>query len=367
MKKITVLFLLATMFAINTKANETNETNEADVKNQYVLWNTVVPSMENFDINWLKSSAQGINNIPGAKVRANANSYIPVWGTDTYNKVLAADASRFKIVLSKGGEINWAVNASGQPVKSGVLPTGIPIIIIDNTPIAKWGTNGCLNALSVQRDVADDGPDPDNAPPGYIPNKPIYASNSNVNSNTVNNNEISWNAGYGIYSQGRNDRTTDFSQDAMMFMAIQKSAGSNCNTCPSGNNNVASVSYAQPAMYYTAPAQPASYAPAQASYSHQDVTVRNKPNALDYINTAANVAQSVFYGVNTFRGYRMEGNRNQTVYNNGWSNGPSLGNYGFQGSGALGASFSGASNVSTVGQTSSGSGGGYSNGWRLGN
>ncbi|MBP6858082.1 MAG: hypothetical protein KBC11_02750 [Candidatus Pacebacteria bacterium] len=360
MKKISVLFLLATMFAINTKANETNE---ADVKNQYVLWNTVVPSMENFDINWLKSSAQGINNIPGAKVRANANSYIPVWGTDTYNKVLAADASRFKIVLSKGGEINWAVNASGQPVKSGVLPTGIPIIIIDNTPIAKWGTNGCLNALSVQRDVADDGPDPDNAPPGYIPNKPSYASNSNVNSNTVNNNEISWNAGYGIYSQGRNDRTTDFSQDAMMFMAIQKSAGSNCNTCPSGNNNVASVSYAQPAMYYTAPA--AQTAPAPASYSNQNVTVRNKANGWEIANAVANIGSFGLNAYNTIAGQkvRVVDNRvrNNNNYNNGWS-APSLGSNAFQGSGALGASFSGASNVvSTV------LSGGNTNTWRLGN
>lgn len=194
-------------------------------------------------------------------------------------------------------------------------------------------------------------------------------ANTNFNSNVFSN-DVSWNVGYGIYSQGRNDRTTDFSQDAMMFMAIQKAGGSNCNTCPTTGGTTmaaATVSYAQPVMY-AQPAMAATYAqPAQPNNGNLNVTVRNKPNALDYINTAFNGANTAFNAVNTFRGIRFENNPVVSNYTNVWpgnGGGGVTGFQGFQGSNQLGftapATIGGVTGFSPLGSTTIG---GYSNTW----
>lgn len=180
--------------------------------------------------------------------------------------------------------------------------------------------------------------------------------NNNNNNILLSSQGVDWNTGYGIYSMGRNDRTAAFSEDALMFMAIQKSATSNCNTCPS-NSSTATVTYAQPAMYYAAPATQVATAPAS---SNQNVTVRNKANGLDIANTLLYGANTFFNGVNTFRGYRIEGNRNPTVrYGNGWtgSSNPTVryGN-GFQPSDQLGATFSGVGQFGSSGNQFGGTG-----------
>lgn len=341
MKK--VLLFMATFFVF---AYITNAKTPFETKAQFVKW-TTVPGVKNVKPSWLKNAMQG-KNIEGAIVNATADAYKKVLGEDLYNKVLAGDNNRFKIELSKGGEINWAIGSKGEPIRSGILAKGVYVIYFDDQLVAKWGTNGCLNALSVAPSYTDDGEDPDNqrevvtAPTLSGPN-----SNTNFNSNVFSN-DVPWNTGYGIYSQGRNDRTAAFSEDALMFMAIQKSAGSNCNTCPSTN---ATVSYQQPSMYMSS--QTYAQAPQNSSL---DMNVRQKPNALDWINTAANVANTAFNGINTFRGYRLEGS--SSIRSGYYSTNPSVRRPvgGFQGSNQLG--------FSSIGTTGGGIGtGGWTNTW----
>lgn len=184
--------------------------------------------------------------------------------------------------------------------------------------------------------------------------KTTGSGQNNNNNILLANQGVDWNTGYGIYSQGRNDRTSAFSEDALMFMAIQKSTSSNCSTCPSS-----AVTYsAPPSVYYSAPAaQPANYA------QNSTITVKEKANGWEIANTVANVAQTALYGINTFRGYRIEGNRNPTVrYGNGYNPTVSYGNVGFQGSNQLGFSTSGGQFGSSGGQFGS-SGGGWGNTW----
>jgi hypothetical protein len=99
--------------------------------------------------------------------------------------------------------------------------------------------------------------------------------------------------------------------DALIFKDIQDS-----KQCCGGStgSKVQTISYAQPSMVTYAQA-----APIQQQAQNSNIYVRNKPNVLDYINTAANVTSTVFSGINTFRGVRLEGNRN-LISNSGYSN-----------------------------------------------
>ncbi len=278
-----------------------------------------------------------------------------------------ADADVYTHGITSTGEMKWFTRKA-YPGETGFYHT---------TTGLYWLSFSCGNLTAF-------GPGPTTTgttPAPYVgPNlKPATSvttaggpnSNTNFNSNVFSN-DVPWNTGYGIYSQGRNDRTTDFSQDAMMFMAIQKAGSSNCNTCPTGGTTTAAatVSYAQPVMY-AQPAMAATYAQPVQQASQQsgnlNVTVRNKPNALDYINTAFNGANTAFNAVNTFRGIMFENNPTVSNYTNVWpgnGGGGVTGFQGFQGSNQLGftapATIGGVTGFSPLGSTTIG---GYSNTW----
>ncbi len=148
MKKIIVLFLSVTLFTVNMKA--------AEPKNPFVKWITVPQSPEKTKlIAWLHQAMQG-ETIAGAKVYANSNSYISVWGNDLYQQILNGDTRLFSLTYSKGGETNYGVDQNKKSVATGTLPAGITTISFANTQIAKYGSNGCLNAISETEATAYD-------------------------------------------------------------------------------------------------------------------------------------------------------------------------------------------------------------------
>lgn len=166
--------------------------------------------------------------------------------------------------------------------------------------------------------------------------------NGGGNTNTVTINpssgqgqELSWSVGYAVYNQGRNDRQTDFLIDASLFKGIQESK----QCCQSeGFSGQQTQMSSMPVQYVAAQpqAQQVVYTTGQGG---------NKVNPLDVINTVANVAQTTFYGINTFRGYRLEGSR--------------YGNSGYYGGG--GGYYNNGTGGPVQGGFNSGSTGGYYN------
>ena len=368
MKKITVLLLMAALcVTINTKvvAQET--------KNQFVKWETV-PKVDDVKVSWFKNAVQG-KSIPGAKVRSGAAAaYKTVWGEALYNKVVSAEESRFKLYKSKGGEINWAISADGTPVESGVLGEDVWVVTLDGQEIAKWGTNGCFNALSFRADVAD-GDDPDNKKPG----SKTAASNGGM-SMTNGSNSITFTGNTGgpsatdalfLYKLGAGDRQGAMDHDAITFMAISnnavsnaKSFGSNCNSCGSTGttSGTASIMYAAPSSTGFI-AQPSGgnmnmYAANNSGTLNVNETIKYKRDFVDYAGAFRNIAggardiKEMIWGsdVNVNLNNRLSYNPGTVGY---YSNAnPTVG---FQGDSRLGQTYT-AQQVNT-----SNGNGGYSN------
>ena len=165
MKKISVLLTLASflMMAFNTKANNSPKCPDLkfEAKAQFVKW-TTVPAHTQVAPSWVKNALQGKNFKDAVVNSYAAAAYKKVLGEDLYNKILAGDDSRFKMGASKGGEINWGIGSDGQPTKMQLpLAAGVWVIYFDDQPVIKWGTNGCLNALTPAAAFVADGEDPD--------------------------------------------------------------------------------------------------------------------------------------------------------------------------------------------------------------
>lgn len=356
MKKIVLLLLAVITLASYTKAQE--------VKQQFVKWETV-PSPSDVKVAWLKSAMKG-ESIPGASVRSTAATYKAVWGDDLYNKVLNADESRFGIYRSKGGEVNWAVGANGAAVQSGTLDENVWVITLDVQEIAKWGKNGCLNAISFLTEVAD-GDDPDNKKPGSkpSPNNGSMSMTNGSNSITFSGNPGGPNANDALFYFKDGLKTQQASEDAsaIRFMAVSSNSVANANLLSNNCNSCGSTGYSAPPNIYAAPmvyaapsiaAAPQPAANMYASNSNMNVTVRNKANGWDIANTVLNGANTFLNGVNTYRGVRLEQPR--VAYSNMQSS--YYGNTnptGFQGSSILGQTY-----TSNQINTSNGNGG-YSN------
>ncbi len=340
MKKLMFLVVMASM-AIHMESYAQ--------KFQYVKWKTVPTPSKTQAVTWLKKAMQG-KSIPGAAVRSSAESYSAVWGENLYAEVLSASADKFAIAEANGDEVNYGVDADGNAVKTGVLQAGVPLIIYEGKPIAKWGSNGCLNALSPGDDVADSDPeDADNTPeykPKPRPSKKITAEEISYE---VKHRKI----GIPIPTYVEEEFIVRIPKPKYVYEEQQEERSSN-RGCSHGN--------------YTG-CQGHSNQQYQNQSGSMEITVRNKPNVLDYINTGLNVANTWFAGVNTYRGVRME-NRNVSnrSYSNTWNGG---GNNGYSNGDFQGGSgnYGNYSNAGTIRGTSYGtntggnSGGRYSNTW----
>jgi hypothetical protein len=144
---------------------------------------------------------------------------------------------------------------------------------------------------------------------GGSTNNPGTGVNINLNTNQQGQN-VSWEVGYDIYSKGRGDRSRDMVED-IMFAKMAASLG--CNNCGSSSSQGTMINYAQPSMVAVA------QVPVQQSAQNSTVIVRNRANGWEVANTVLNGANTLFNGINTFRGVRLEGNRN-LISNSGYSN-----------------------------------------------
>ncbi len=232
--------MIAALFcAVNTKAQKYN---------QFVKWENVItnPSVDQI-ASWLKKAMAG-EPISGAAVRSKKENFVSVWGEDLYDQIATADKTKFFLGKSVGGEQNFAIDPNTNiTVASGTLKPETLVIGFKQgeniIPVAKWGTNGCLNPLlpgnsSTSVDETDEDVTFDNK-------KTIKSKNT-----TTGNNEISWEDGYNIYKKGRNDRTDDMLDDAAIYARIQSignnsNNGASCSTCQQS-----SVVQPQTAVYY---------------------------------------------------------------------------------------------------------------------
>lgn len=217
MKKIKVLLLAVCLFGATAHMKAQ--------KQQYVKFTSIPEDATASQKGSMLKKAMKGEQIPGASVRASADSYTAVFGQDTYDKVMKA--KNLIIGPAKGGEKNFAIGPNG-PEQSGTLKEGTEIISLpDGTPVAKVGTNFCFNALlPADAIAADDGEDEDN----QTVVKKDKTKTTNTGAPTIinvgtqgNQQELTWSAGYAVYSTGRNDRQNDFVVDAALYKMIQDS------------------------------------------------------------------------------------------------------------------------------------------------
>lgn len=170
----------------------------------------------------LKLAIQG-KKIPGAVTNCDADDYKKAWGDALYQRVLDADPDEFVIGVTVGGEQNWGIDkATGTASATATaLPAGVQSIWLGDIEIAKIGTNYCYNALTPYKKAS-----PGNKTGGGNLNP--NPGSGNVNPNGINitvgqqgGQELSWSAGYTVYSQGRNDRTNDILADFTVFKMAQ--------------------------------------------------------------------------------------------------------------------------------------------------
>ncbi len=143
MKKIILLFVIILLSCAFAQAQ----------KSPYVRWPNGTPAVSDQQIvAWTKQALSGVAPT-GAVMTADASDYINVLTPNVYNQALTGP---LVVTTANGTETNWGIDPNGIPVKAGVLAKGTKVISLPNgVPVAKWGTNGCLNATS------DDQDDPD--------------------------------------------------------------------------------------------------------------------------------------------------------------------------------------------------------------
>ena len=319
MKKIKVLLLAVCLFGATAHMKAQ--------KQQYVKFTSIPEDATASQKGSMLKKAMKGEQIPGASVRASADSYTAVFGQDTYDKVMKA--KNLIIGPAKGGEKNFAIGPNG-PEQSGTLKEGTEIISLpDGTPVAKVGTNFCFNALlPADAIAADDGEDEDN----QTVVKKDKTKTTNTGAPTIinvgtqgNQQELTWSAGYAVYSTGRNDRQNDFVVDAALYKMIQDSK----QCCTGGATNVVGT----PTLYSAAvPVTGANLYGGQAvGASNGKITIYEKPNATDYIGSLAEIAKAGAMWYTAINGQRvyLTGNSNlvsttgfqgpnDTIWDNTW-------------------------------------------------
>lgn len=357
MKKITVLLLMATMFAYNTKAQKSGILQ----KDHY--GDFTGDQWENFLAGKNATDFQAKSNVdlqpyldimvtPFVKQELKEKSITDAVGNSTVTTI-PAGATVYTIQTDGTWKTRTAYIGKDGKGEKGFLhnPTGIFWLsfecgnLVNNKFFgepAKQNVNGQTVAYT---------------PPANTGGAPAGNTNNNYNvggSGSQTNDQL---------LLGMKIRENDMLVDALIFKDIQKSTpsastviSSNCNTCGSTGYSAPPNIYAAP-MAYAAPSIAAAPQPAPnmyASNSSMNVTVRNKANGWDIANTVLNGANTFLNGVNTYRGVRLEQPR--VAYSNMQSS--YYGNTnptGFQGSSILGQTY-----TSNQINTSNGNGG-YSN------
>lgn len=313
MKKSVLLLLAVITLASHTKAND-----KFEAKAQFVKW-TTVPSHTDVSPLWVKNALQGKNFKDAVVNNFAVAAYKKVLGEDLYNKILAGDDSRFKMGRSRGGEINWGIGSNGEPVKMQLaLQKDLWVVYFDDQPIVKWGTNGCLNALSPAPAFVDDGEDPDGQKEEVVTKKTQKEEFLKLASGP-NNSQYMYNM---TTSQVQSDN-----EKLLLGMAIRENHMLvdfavakdliNSKQCCNNTGGMTQMNTVAPPpnMYYMASAPQG--AAQMASYpAATNVTVTNKANGWDKVNTIANVLDLGLNAYNTIHGQKViiaNGNNNGRV------------------------------------------------------
>lgn len=291
MKKLFFFIAVVTLvtFTIETKAQKKPFVQWASVPKDNTLENTVA---------WLKLAMQG-KSIDGAVVHASAGNYRSVWGS-YYDQILSASSNRFRAGYATGKEQNFGIASNGASESDRFIAPGTPVIEFLTATgqwatIVKWGSNGCLNPTPIVNDYAYqedrdlyDGPTTPSKPPVTPPSQNKNAEGTTVTINDNRTQDVSWAVGYGIYSQGRNDRQTDLIVDASIYTKIQDAK--DCNPCGTSGSSTGYVStgfqvaQSAPITFQQAP-------PQQVVYTNGNQQGGMNPWLREFTaNTAANVA-----------------------------------------------------------------------------
>ncbi len=220
----------------------------------YVKWpNAIAPKFGDATqiFSALQAAARGNNDVIrtrfGAEiVYSNVDAYQSIWTPDLWNEVVSADMSQFELGKSKGGEINYGI-LNGKAIPLDPMLPNLDVVIFtrksgQKVMIAKWGTNGCLNALC---EYLTDEPyrDPD-TDPGYKRNQQPPSSGKKdtvviIEKHVEKEPVDSWEKGYEKYKLGQYD--TYLAQMKAMELAQYSKMLQNNNSCGCGSTNTATV------------------------------------------------------------------------------------------------------------------------------
>lgn len=240
--------------------------------NPYVKWsNKIAPKFgdPNQIFTALQLAARGQNSLlltsyKAETVFSNVDAYQTVWTKDLWEEVSTADLSQFDLEYSSGGEINYGIIA-GKAVPLDPLAPGVPIVIFtrksgQKVKVAKWGTNGCLNAMCEYIRVDDAlsvDPDTDPGAGRRVPNPKVIRDTVYKETVIKEKKETTWEEGYGIYKTGQYD--TYVAQMKAMDLAQYSKMLQNNNSCGCGSTNTTTVTTPMFATTAAMPAQPMYY------------------------------------------------------------------------------------------------------------
>lgn len=297
MKKITVLLLLATMFAYNTKAQKSGILQ----KDHY--GDFTGDQWENFLAGKNATDFQAKSNVdlqpyldimvtPFVKQELKEKSITDAVGNSTVTTI-PAGATVYTIQTDGTWKTRTAYIGKDGKGEKGFLhnPTGI-----------FWLSFECGNLVNNKFFGEPAKQNVNGQTVAYTP--PANTGAGTTTGNTNNNYNV---GGSGSQTNdqlllGMKIRENDMLVDALIFKDIQKSTpsastviSSNCNTCGSAGYSAPPNIYAAP-MVYAAPsapiAQPGTYAGGNST-----ITVLNKASTWDKVNTIANVLD---FGLNVY-------------------------------------------------------------------
>ncbi len=196
----------------------------------------------------LQTAATGRNDILKAEyaasvVYSNAAAYQKVWSSDPglWQEVVSAGMDQFKLGYSQGGELNYGIEAGVAIPLEDRLKPNVPVVIFtrkngQRIEIAKWGTNGCLNALChyLTPAVAEKPwTDPDGDPNWRPKDTTVIIKETIIKEVASEKKELTFKEGYEIYKLGQYD-TYVAEMKAMDLAAYSKmlqTQSGNCNSC----------------------------------------------------------------------------------------------------------------------------------------
>lgn len=214
----------------------------------YVKWpNAIAPKFGDVThiFSALQAAARGNNGVIrtrfGAEiVYSNVDAYQSIWTPDLWNEVVSADMSQFELGKSKGGEINYGI-LNGKAIPLDPMFPNLDVVIFtrkngQKVMIAKWGTNGCLNALcEYLTDEPYRDPDTDPGAGRRVPNPKVIRDTVYKETVIKEKKETTWEEGYGIYKTGQYD--TYIAQMKAMDLAQYSKMLQNNNSCGCGSTN----------------------------------------------------------------------------------------------------------------------------------